>query len=931
MEIKESLWQNLPDIEAARRFFSQFVEKHPSAAKKLLKNDGLLSDVLTVASFSPLLAATVLQNPEYVSWLNRHRGERKVRDKEELLESLARFSLVNSQIEPNVLLARFRRRELLRIFLRDVRRLATVSEITEELSNLADAILEYALRLARQELDNRYGAALETDQKGRAKPSSLVVVSLGKLGSKELNYSSDIDLLFVYSSEGATSGQGMRGSISNREYFVKLAELTTKTVGAQTGEGAAYRVDLRLRPHGRVGALAVSIKDTIRYYQNEAQAWERQVLIRSRSSAGDERLYKRFFAAIESYVFSAGENVENALENVRLSKEKIDIEQAGRAGYNVKLGTGGIREIEFIAQALQIAYGGADEWLHAPHTLKSLARLADRKLLTEGELTALYDAYEFLRRSEHLLQMENGLQTHLVPENNEKRALLAVKTGFEKLANFDETLDAHTRKVNQIFTRVFGGVGKHAESSVAASVIENDENESSFQGESVEGGDDDFRNNDAMFYQPIVVSLEKSNLQKSLSPAIVATLKRLSAVSPHFAETVAANPSLIQTLPTENDDFKAGNYRSALLGKIEKEKEFAVQLAVLRKTWSRFLLEIVIFDVFEKISIADVKRQLTELAEAAIEAALFIAKQELGRRGGSEIGEFPFAVLGLGKLGGKGMDYGSDLDLLLIYDDCKTIETGNLTPAEFYGRAAEIFVGVLSNLTRDGLLYRVDLRLRPDGKNGASVVGAGAFGNYLKNRAAIWEWLAYVKLRGVAGESNLAAETEFAARKIIHENAGKLEFEDAKFQSLIDETQRVRQRLEEEKTGSLRPREIDIKFGAGGMLDVYFAVRFLQLKHNVPDEAKDRSTRFMLAKLRQNECLSGEDFANLSQGYDFISELDHHLRLTIGRSTRLPLANRKALQTIAARLKLDSIADLLEKLTVHRLSVRQSFENILGD
>ena len=183
------------------------------------------------------------------------------------------------------------------------------------------------------------------------------------------------------------------------------------------------------------------------------------------------------------------------------------------------------------------------------------------------------------------------------------------------------------------------------------------------------------------------------------------------------------------------------------------------------------MLETVVFDVYEKVSIREVKRRLTELAEAAVEAALFIAKHELSRRMSLDITEFPFAVLGLGKLGGKGMDYGSDLDLLLIYDDRKEIEFGSRTPAEFYSRAAEIFVGALSNLTRDGLLYRVDLRLRPDGKNGASVIGATAFANYLENRAAMWEWLAYVKLRGVAGENNLAVETETTARKTIHENA----------------------------------------------------------------------------------------------------------------------------------------------------------------
>src|SRR5215213_944886 len=224
MQNIDSLIQDLPDPEAARRFLDQFAEKNPSQNNKLLKNEGLLSDVLTLVSFSPLLATTILQNPAYLLWLNRHRAESKIRDKEELLESLGRFSLMNSTVEPQILLARFRRRELLRIFLHDIRRLATISEITEEISNLADAILEYALRLAKQELDNRFGIPLETDEKQRARPAEFCIVSLGKLGSKELNYSSDIDLLFLYSAEGETSGAGTKGAVTNREYFVRLSE-----------------------------------------------------------------------------------------------------------------------------------------------------------------------------------------------------------------------------------------------------------------------------------------------------------------------------------------------------------------------------------------------------------------------------------------------------------------------------------------------------------------------------------------------------------------------------------------------------------------------------------------------------------------------------------------------------------------------------------
>ncbi|MEP6850299.1 MAG: glutamine-synthetase adenylyltransferase, partial [Acidobacteriota bacterium] len=277
MSSQEHLIEALPDPEAARRFLGELAQKDAAQSGKLTKNPGLLSDVLTLASYSPLLATTLLQHPNYISWLSRRRADAGGRSKDELLESLARFTLTNSQFETQVLLARFRRRELLRIFLRDIRRLATIAEITEEISNLADAILEHALRGARQELENRFGLPLESDEKGRERPSGFCIVSLGKLGSRELNYSSDIDLLFLYSGDGNTAGTGSRESITNREFSIKLAQRVTKLVGEQTGEGAAYRVDLRLRPHGRIGPLAMSVNDTVRYYRTEARGWEKQV------------------------------------------------------------------------------------------------------------------------------------------------------------------------------------------------------------------------------------------------------------------------------------------------------------------------------------------------------------------------------------------------------------------------------------------------------------------------------------------------------------------------------------------------------------------------------------------------------------------------------------------------------------------------------
>lgn len=926
----QNLIEGLPDPVLARRFIENFSEKHPAQYRRLEKSEGLLADVLTLAAYSPLLSTTLLQNPAYVAWLEKQRKSSSVRGKEEILESLARFALMNTGLEINVLLARFRRRELLRIYLQDIRNLKTIAEITEEISVLADAILEYALQIARQEMDNRFGTPQETDEKGRARQAGFCIVALGKLGSKELNYSSDIDLLFLYSSEGETTGRGTRGRVTNREYFVKLSELVVKLVGGQTGEGAAYRVDMRLRPNGRVGALAISVDDAINYYRKTARDWEKQVLIRSRVSAGSAEIFQKFFAAVETVVFSKNETVENALKNVRLSKEKINFKTASKSGFDVKLGAGGIREIEFIAQALQLAHGGRDEWLRAPHTLISLVRLADRNLLTETELAELAEAYKFLRRLEHRLQMENGLQTHLVPEDGQRRLLLARRMNFSTLEEFDEELRSHTENVSRVFERVFRHRPDHSAREISKSERENGELQIiESDGDDAHLAEPAFENPPAL-PPPVLSSLEKSDVEVELTGKLSTVVGTLSEVSPHFTEMLAANPALIKTLPDEEADFAPPDYRESLLSEVRKESDLAHRLATLRKAWARFLFEIVVADVYKKVSITEVKKAQTRLAEAAVETAIFITKKELERRYAVAVEDFPFAVLALGKLGGKGVDYGSDLDLVLIYDDEKPLPVADLTHAEFYARAVETFVSSLSAMTREGHLYRVDLRLRPDGKNGPTSIGRTAFLDYLKNRSAVWEWLAYVKIRGVAGEMPLADEVGRAARNIIHENALDFQKTPAGLEKLKTETVRIRQRLEQQKSSSRTGREIDIKFGEGGMLDVYFAVRFLQLRDDVRDRGENRSTLFTLEKLFETGSIPEEDFHNFYDGYKFLSRLDHNLRLTIGRSTRLPLANRKALETAAARMKLESVEQLLELLTFHRLNIRASFENILG-
>jgi len=863
----DKLVARLPDPESARRFYVELSAMHPAKLRGI--KEALLSDLLTLASYSPLLATTVLQNPEYIPWLSRERADTKVRSKEGLLESLSRFSLLHNDVSANVMLARFRRRELLRIYLRDIRRLATISEITEELSNLADAIIEFALRLAQQELENRFGVPLVSDERGRSSPATFCVVALGKLGSKELNYSSDIDLLFIYSHEGSTSDIGTSGSITNREFFIKLAEKVISIAGGASGEGAAYRVDMRLRPHGSIGRLSLSLEETIRYYQSDAREWEQQVLIRSRAIAGEHSIYKDFYSNVESFVYQPDADVAECLENVRLSRRRIEDPIPPGPGYNVKLGRGGIREIEFLAQALQLAHGGRDRWLRFPHTLVSVSRLADRDYITDKQVTVLFDAYEFLRRLEHHLQMEHGLQTHIVPKSEHTRELTAKRMGCSTFEKFEQDLLRHSDGVRDVFESVFehetdgeAGLDKTADPGARSEIV---------------------RSERQCLYD------------------------KISAVSPYFAQIFASVPEAVG-LPDLS-------FAESLSSAVTNDKDFGKRLSLLRRIWSRSLLGIVIREIEGDLDMRRSKALQTQLAQASIDTALAVMRDEVAERFG--VKDLDLSVLALGKLGGGGVDYGSDLDLVLVYDDQPDLK--DISGAELYTRAVEIFVTTLSGMTRDGNLYRVDLRLRPWGKNGASSNPRSFFLNYFENTAAIWELLAFVKLRSVAGR--VVSDIEHDVRKIIHQRALAAEPD-----AMRAETLRIRQLLEREKGG--RHRENDLKYGPGGMLDVYFATRYLQLRHNVPDDREDRSTSFTLQLLWENELLTEADRDSFAAGYAFVSELDHNIRLVTGRARRLP-ASSESVDLIARRMNLADPKALLEQLALHRLGIRRTFEKIL--
>jgi [glutamine synthetase] adenylyltransferase / [glutamine synthetase]-adenylyl-L-tyrosine phosphorylase len=954
-EFLARLLARLPEPRVAGDLYRSLVNQKPSLARLFERERGLLADVLALAAWSPWLATTLENNPEYVSWLQRERLITRVRTPDELRESLARFALTNSQLDPHVLLSRFRRRELLCIYLHDLRGARSIAETTEALSSLADAVLEYAMNLSRQELDNRYGAAQVVDERGRIAPAHFCVVALGKLGSLELNYASDIDLTFLYSADGLTARGGTRGQISNREYFVKLAESILRMVGEPRGEGAAYRIDVRLRPHGRVGILANALDEAVRYYESAARDWELQTLIRARVAAGSPQLYAGFASKVLTRVFRPDVDVGAALNSVRLSREEIDRQRdSEERGFNVKLGRGGIREIEFIAQALQVAFAGRDPWLRASHTLISLGRLADRGLITEPEHSQLSDAYHFLRALEHRLQMEHGLQTHSVPVSDQKRDLLGRRmncAGPDALAHFDRMLARHTDHVRMAYERVFANAEASAPVSrphpatldkkfsdpdlglarLAASIFLKHYSagarpELKALADSVRAGANSALNphRALSFAARIASSLDKSSKPLAVDDAAISSVITLCGVSEFFGEMIAGNPSLVEAVNTGVGVLRRRDHPKQLLEAVASQESFREELEALRQAWSVLLVEIGAGDARNEIPLSESNQLLTELAVAGIDAALLSARRELARRYGSLTTEPRIAVLALGRLGSGGMDYGSDLDIVIVYDSQTPSPVPTVTHEEAYARLAELMITALSSITRSGYLYRVDLRLRPDGQKGPLVNSAEALIDYLTRRASIWEWQAYLKLKAVAGDMSLGASVETAARKVIHELATVADQD-----RLRAETQRVRDRLEKEKVRR-RTGGAEIKYGAGGMLDVYFIARYLQLRDCVPDDDKNRTTAATLRLLQAAGSLSEADFAALDRGYASLRAVDHQLRLIVGRSARLPEPEHPTCRDIARRLGYQTAAELTAELGMRMKEIRETYERIVG-
>jgi len=1004
----------------------------PSRSASYRRKPIFLSRLLTLAAYSPFLAETMLTHPEHMDWLERNteRDFDRVKSIEQLAQELARFTTGLTGDDPLLNLSRFKRRELLRIYLRDCLGIATLAELTEELSNLADVVLIHALGHAMQRSLNQHGAPSTRDERGRLVPAELAVVALGKLGCRELNYASDIDLLFLYSGQGETAGDGGRQAVvGNKEFFSRVAEYLIQMIGGNKGEGAVYRIDLRLRPYGRDGDVVWEIGRAADYYRNTAQDWERQALLRARASAGSETAMTAFLDSVRDVIF-APEALPNTFLNVRRAKEAIDRKIAGRGGgFNVKLGRGGIREIEFIAQALQLQYGGQEPWLRSAHTLIILARLAEKGYLTESERACLSAAYTFLRRVEHRLQMEHGAQTHTLPLAQERLELLARRCGYHKnqapLPAFERDLTQHTAAVRAVYERVFatgGAVVASGSAPIAADL--DDETERLIhsaaaalarlvapQGSShlktasppplaahalaqmisrglgaAINGPRSLRNLLAWVQSLATYDEQSQSLREWVGSEAVGApfIERLLAAlsSQYLSHILISRPAFAAVIAegAPRQAPKASAFLKLMEATVGAADGVAAKTDALRRAWYQLVVEIGAADMIAANPLPPLaggpdtslaaytappatRRALdalrannlaqTALAEVSLHMALQIALQSPGVFHAAESSQvaarpvghsqkglvespaaatLPFTILALGRLGHAGMDYGSDLDLLMVFDDEAGGSPEHFTfaastspaspfdsPQEFYSKLTSQVVGVLSSITREGFLYRVDLRLRPEGKNGLLAQGLSSLLGYLTERASAWEHSAYLKVREVAGNLQFGARARGAICDAVFARA-------AQNQSLKEDLAAMRSRIEREKAGPGRP---NIKQGRGGMTDVYFVTRYLQLRDRVyfPPE---QGTAALIKHLGEYGSLDAELAEPLFAGYLFLRRLDHWMRLLLDRPTSVLPASSAALHDIMRSLGLPSVDEFEDEYCRQTTAIRNVYDRVFS-
>jgi [glutamine synthetase] adenylyltransferase / [glutamine synthetase]-adenylyl-L-tyrosine phosphorylase len=776
----------------------------------------------------------------------------------------------------------FRRRQMVRIIWRDITTQAPLDETLEDLSALADACVEEALQLLYVWACREMGTP--RNDAGDAQP--LVVLGMGKLGARELNLSSDIDLIFAYPEAGQTDGPRHP---SNEQFFVRLCQRLVQALDNHTAEGFVFRVDTRLRPFGSVGPLAMNFSAMESYYGSQAREWERYAMIKARVVAGDQQAGIELMAMLRPFVYRRYLDF-GAIESLREMKQLIssELHKKGMAA-NIKLGPGGIREIEFIGQAFQLIRGGRDKSLQIRPILAVLQVLRERDLMPDYVVRELSEAYVFLRLVENRLQAWQDRQTHLLPADEVARLRLARAMGHDAWEAFVPILELHRRRVQGHFDMVFAAPQTETEaaSQLLTGVWQGSmDTEQALAALETAGFSDPqvalqqleiFRDGHASrslsskgrerlgqlmpllleavgqspqadAALPRVLGLLEAVVRRTAyiallaeNPMVLSQLVKLTSVSSWIANLLSRHPILLDELIDPRrlyTPLKRDALNSDLASQFEHldEDDLEGQMERLRQFAQSNKLRVAAADITSRIPLMVVSDYLTWIAESVLDQVIHLAFREMVRRYGTppdlaqdEIG---FAVLGYGKLGGIELGYSSDLDIVFLHGcgDRNAMTNGpkQVLVDVFYTRMAQRIIHLMSTRTPSGILYELDMRLRPNGNSGMMVSSLEMFENYQRDNAWTWEHQALIRARVVAGDARVGERFETIRKAIIGQvrEAEKLRGE------VVEMREKMRTSLDKSSA-----EQFDLKQGVGGIVDIEFMVQYSVLRwaHAYPD------------------------------------------------------------------------------------------------
>ncbi|WP_029520454.1 glutamine-synthetase adenylyltransferase [Persephonella sp. IF05-L8] len=812
----------------------------------------------------------------------------------------------------------FKLKHFSRIVAKDIYKKHDLLELTEEYSYLADACLEAAYKTAIEKVKSRYGTPIDQNTGKEAEGS---VIALGKHGGLDLNYYSDIDIMYIYSEEGKTDK-----GISNREFFFEVFRNVTQILIRRNIEGQAWIVDLDLRPEGSKGMIAYSLPTIEFYYWTHGRTWERHMLIKARHAAGSPKVSQEFMDIIRPFVYRRSTGAEVFEEIVEIKKLiEEDANKKVQNGIDIKKSKGGIREIEFTIQVFQLLYGGKIPELQERRTIKALKKLIEFGIIDTSSGKLLEEAYYFFRKLEHLLQIKNCVQTQKFYFKDADE--YARKMGFEDTEQFLQKLNDYREKVNQIFENLTPQAEVELTPLQKFILTKQYEEEaieylSSLGFKKPEWALKIFKNiffsklyielsdNSKEIFFEFIPTLEKHlknfpdredfllNFSKMLinggmlwvfvsaleqNQKLVEFMLNIAKLSDYISDLMSKDRELldwafgIEEVPQTKEDFQKE------LEIISKEIDFVDRLKKLKK-----IVEVLVsLRYLSKLDQNDAYSRLKETNEALSNLADFILEQLYQYFEGKE-----FAIYGLGKLGSREMNVGSDLDLIFVFKNQKS-------KYQFL-KIPQRIVNTLTSYSREGILYNLDLRLRPFGKAGELSPQLSFYENYFKKEARVWERLAWTKARFITGDLSVKQEMDRLIEDFLFSTEIDREF--------INEAIDMRFRLE----GLARetPEEIDIKLGKGGTADIEFLIQIYSLKN----------------KKRLTNILEGIEIfkKELIDDYLFLREVETRLRMIKGIGLSKIYKNSPFLYRVAHSFKMEP-EQLWEKLINTKKEIREIF------